>query len=1169
VADGRTGGLRLRLLGGFQLWQGDRLVLDDSWPRRKARSLLKIVALQPGRAVHREVLLDLLWPTLSEPAAANNLRQSMHQIRLSLVAAGADEACVAVTGSTVSLATTAAVDIDRFVEAAETAGALRTSQAAYQRALDAWGGELLPGDRYEPWAEAHRDRLSALWQRCLLECGLLLELRGDAPRAIALLEELLQYDPLNEAAVGCLMRALAESGHRHRAIAQYEQWVARLRDELSISPAPAMIALREQVGGGQPVARDVRGTGQPFIGREMEMAALRACIDAGFRGRGGVALVTGEPGIGKTETVREAATYARLRGARVFWGRCYEGEGAPPYWPWLQVLRMIGEQAERGELSAVIGRDAPELARLLPELRGLLPGVAAEPSDESDQARFRLFESVTAFLRRSAHRQPAVIVIEDIQGADEASLRLLEFAARTVLESPVLLLATCRDEGHRSAALSQAVADLVRIPEVVSLSLAPLTPDEVRELVEAATGGSCSPEVASTVHRQSGGNVFFVTELVRLMAKSGDGASVAVSSTVRDVVAQRVSQLSAPSRRLLTVAAVLGTEFALNVLRRTAELDVDDLLPDLEHAITAGIVREDPGKVGRYRFVHALLRDSLYDELSLEARGDLHSRIVAAYESVYDPIPEDLTAEVAHHAFAALSAGGDAARAVTYKVRSAVLASRMLAHEEAVRCYRQALEADALRPQPDRATRCDLLLRMAWAEVAAGRRSDAAATARDALALARRLGDADLLQRASMILLPRVAWDEPPSDNAEVISLLEEIHAALAGEASARHADVLSRLAIELRHDPASATRRRELSAEAVRAARASDDGGILAQVLVGDLYMNAESLTIDERLARATEATRAAKAACARSPELQSRGWRIDSYLRLGDMPRAHAEMDAYRASAEAFGEAAYLWISGLMTTMRSTMAGRLDEAEGLVMESLASIDRAQFANGMVAIGAQMLVLRIEQGRYAEMASIAERFSRRDGMLPSVRAGLSLLYAYDGRLDEARRHFEHLAAEEFRTIPHHLYNGHTDLSRLAEVCAALGDRRRAAQLYEMLAPYGAYNITAMVGLICLGSVSRTLGILAATLAHWDDAERHFADALAMNEQIGAVAFAVRTRVDHAEALQRRGRPVDLARADAMLAEALSRATELKLPGLIARIRATAACAPCNPPTTG
>lgn len=1155
MTDASSCDLSLRLLGRFELRAGEQLLLDDAWPRRKGLALLKLLALEPSHGLHREVVLDRLWPRFSATAAANNLRQTLHHVRAGLAAADQPRPCVVVNGDIISLAPSVVVDVDRFVEAADAASAARTDARLYADALALWGGELLPADAYDEWTRPHRERLRTVWMTALLEYGQLREIRGDAPGAVASAEELLRYDPFNEEALCCLMRGLAQAGQRHRAVARYGEWVERVATELGIEPSPPTRALCEQIAASRFVADHGHRDGRPFVGREPELNAIRRAVDATLNGRGGVVLVTGEPGIGKTETAREASTYARLRGARVLWGRCYEGEGAPPYWPWLQILRMFGEQAGRDELADAIGRGAAELARILPELRDHLPASANAPSQENNEARFRLFESVSLFLKHAARRQPLLVIVDDLQGADEASLLLLDFVARELARVPVLIVATCRHNGNRNAALSRAVSDLVRIPAVVSMTLTGLSQAEIRSYIEIITGRSATDEAAGTVHLQTAGNAFFVSQVVRLMEGEGEADSTGVPPNVKDVVAQRIELLSPASRRVLTIGAALGTEFSLNVLQRATDLDSADLLAKLEEAAAAHIVQEQTGGIRSYRFIHALLRDSLYEVLSGQARGEIHGRITDAYETAYGSIPEELVAEVAHHSFLALTGGGGGVeRAVAYQIRAAEVAARMLAHEEAAGCYSRALEAYAMHQPIDEATRCDLLLRLAWAQVAAGRRNDAAVTARDALALARRAGTPALLARAAMILLPRVAWDEPPVDNAEVISLLEEVHDALGSERSPRHADVLSRLGVELRHDPALAERRTDVSRAAVDMARASSDRTILAQVLVGDLYINAESLTVEQRLARASEACEIAESVCARSQELQARGWRIDSYLRLGDMPRADAEIDAYRASAEAIGEAAYLWIAGLMQTMRVAMAGRLSEAAGLVMDSVGTAARAQIANGMVALGGQMTVIRIDQGRYAEMAATIEQFSRGSILLPSARAALAALYCYDGQLKEARKHYEYLAADGFRSLPHHLYNGHTDLARVADVCAELDDQPRALQLYGLLAPYAAYNITAMVGLICAGSVSRSLGILAGVLRRWPDAERHFRDALAMNDEIGAVTFAARTRVDHAAMLMRRGRAADRPRAEALIDAAIPIAQSTDMQGLLKRI---------------
>ena len=326
----------------------------------------------------------------------------------------------------------------------------------------------------------------------------------------------------------------------------------RLQAVAAATSTPAPIAARRDAN---PLDRLAGGV---FVGRSPEIERLRAAFEDTMSGRFRLLLLSGEPGIGKTRTAEELTTYARMRGADVVWGRCYEGAGAPPFWPWVQVVRGWIKDREPRELLADLGPGAADVAALVSEVHEALPGLAEPPRLDPEQARFRLFESLTVLLRNATQRRPLVVIIDDLHWADEASLLLLEFLARELGPARLLLLGTYRDvELRRGHPLSETLGALAREGTTDRVLLRGLAPDEVRRFIEQTAGISPPPELVETLYRETEGNPFFVSEVVRMLAAEGrlarvpaDGSwSHEIPQGVREVIGRRLNRLSSATQR--------------------------------------------------------------------------------------------------------------------------------------------------------------------------------------------------------------------------------------------------------------------------------------------------------------------------------------------------------------------------------------------------------------------------------------------------------------------------------------------------------------------------------------------------------------------------------------------------------------------------------------------
>ena len=368
----------------------------------------------------------------------------------------------------------------------------------------------------------------------------------------------------------------------------------------------------------------------PFVGREVELAALAADLEGAAAGRGGVVLVAGEPGIGKTRLAEELAAQATTRGVLVLWGRCWEGEGAPAFWPWVQVVRTDVQDDDPAVLRRVMGAGAADIAQVVPAVRDRLPELPAPPPVEPEAARFRLFDSLASFLRAAAARRPLLLVLDDLHWADAPSLALLRFLGQELEGVGLLVVGIYRHtEVGRDHPLLGTLADLSRGQHHRRLLLGGLDQQQVASFVGLVAGVEHSLGLAAAVHQQTDGNPFFVTEVVRLLASQGrlghaeagsPVLAVGLPEGVRAVVAQRLGRLSDGCRQILEVAAVLGRDFELRALQPASGLEGDRALVLLEEAEAARVVVAVPGGLGRWRFAHALVREVLYESLPAARR---------------------------------------------------------------------------------------------------------------------------------------------------------------------------------------------------------------------------------------------------------------------------------------------------------------------------------------------------------------------------------------------------------------------------------------------------------------------------------------------------------------------------------------------------------------------
>ena len=1150
--------MEFRLLGPLEARDDDGpIALGGS----KQRELLAILLLNVNEVVSSDRLIDELWGAKPPKTAPKSLQVLVSQLRKSLDpdrASGESGRVVVTRAPGYSLQVEPGqLDLERFqrlaAEGREALAAADIERAAARLggALALWRGAPLAEFAYAEFAQREIARLEEL-RLGVLEDRIQADLeRGRHGEVIGELEGLVTQEPLRERPRALLMLALYRGGRQVDALDVYREARHALTDRLGIEPGRelrelerAILTQDSSLDFAAPAERDGadeagRGT---FVGREAELQQLSAGLDSAIAGRGRLFLLVGEPGIGKSRLAEEVTRQAWARGARVLFGRCWEAGGAPAYWPWVQSVRAYIEEAEPEQLRTQLGAGAADLAQIVPDLRELFPDVP-EPAAETEGARFRLFDSTARFLRNAADARPLVIVLDDLHAADEPSLLLLQFVASELGASRIMVIGTYRDvDPTVRDPLGSALAELARAQVTHRVELGGLTHEDVARFVELASGEVPATELVAAIHTETEGNPLFVGEVARLLASEGRLAEVdaqalwllGVPQGVREVIGRRLGRLSPECSRVLTLASVLGREFGLDALERLSELGADELLDILDEAVAARVLTAVPGHAGRLRFAHALIRQTLYEQLTTPRRVQLHRRAGEALEGLYREDPEPYTSELAYHFFEA-AAGGDVAKARDYAQRAGEHANRLLAYEEAARFFRTALQALELKQPADPVGRCDLLLSIGDALARAGNTPDAKETFVAAADLARTSERPEALARAALGYGGRFPWLRAGSDT-RLVPLLEEALPALGDEDSELRVRLLARLAGALRDQPALEPRS-SLSREAVEIARRLGDPYTLGYALVG--HFTATWGPDTDLVAIAEEVAQLAAEADDVELALDGCFLRREAWLTMGDPARIEAATAEHRALADELRQPQQQWYDAVMSSNWALFRGELGEGERLAEEALRLGRRALRWDAVISYRFSQFALRREQGRLEEAETVTRQAVEEYQGYRSFRCLVALLDCELGRDDDARSALEQLAADDFAALPRDA-EWLFCLSVLTEVAAHLEDRDRAAILCDLLAPYAALNAVAS-GEVAIGCVARYVGIAASTDERWDQAEQHFEHALEMNSRIGAVPWVARTERDFARMLRRRRAPGDAERAESLLSAAEAR----------------------------
>ncbi|WP_181780366.1 ATP-binding protein [Pseudonocardia pini] len=821
-------------------------------------------------------------------------------------------------------------------------------------------------------------------------------------------------------------------------------------------------------------------TAGALFGRNRELTALRAWAGEARAGRGRVVLLTGESGIGKTRLAQELAT---LADGAVVWGRCAETAGAPPFWPWQEVLRRLG--------------------------------VGGSPSGEvqsSPQDRFRVVEAMAAAVFDAAARRPLLIALDDLQWADEASLLVVRHVADRVAESTLLVVATVRDPGP-SAAFGGVLADLHRSPGAESMRLVGLGPDEVARQLESLGAGRAD---ADHVHDVTGGNPFFVREVARAVAE-GTWSPGRAPGGVRDAIDARVQRLDTETRRLVRAGAVIGRRFPLAVVADMLDTPVQRCLGAADAAVASGLLAQVGG--GELRFAHDLVRDALRSALPTTETVALHRAAAAALETYWAGRLDGHLAELAWHHIA-LAPYGHAASAREWALRAGAEAVRRLAFEEGVRLYRAALGVAAAWADDVEACRAHLAL--GRAAFLSGDLDTAVSAAVAAAGHARDAARPELVAEAALVV-------EPVPDPAISVIVTELCEEALASGPQ----DVLRARLLALRSHLAFYAGDHQLtrsaSAAALELARRAGDVGALGAALRARHDACPGPVGRDVRLALADEMVVLAERTGDARTAMWGRLWRIDALVEGGELTRARDELAPLTVTVERVGGPASGWHRDRVEACIAQAEGRFDDARVAAARGyhrMRLIERSSATGAF--LGTQWALAR-HIGVSDEALSLARTWVEPPPRFRTMgRVSRAYLLLRAGLPDEADAQFRQAGPPEAWSWPVFFTAVGSTLAVL--VAAGLDRPGELAAAVETLEEFRGEHIVGS-GVSYCGPAELTLGIGALAQGRLDDAVTDLDTAMRRCERAGTPPFLAEAGHHLAAALAARSHPGDHERA--------------------------------------
>jgi DNA-binding winged helix-turn-helix (wHTH) protein len=854
-----------------------------------------------------------------------------------------------------------------------------------------------------------------------------------------------------------------------------------------------------------------------FVGRRREVAELRDALNSARGGRRQVCLISGEPGIGKSRLAEEFCLVASNLGALCVTARCVEADGAPPFWPWTQVMRGILDTGP--DLTSWPASIQTEIRRLVPDDTAGSDLAARDEGDPS-RARFRLFDAIARVVRESARRAGLVIFIDDVHRCDLASLILLEFVAAQVSDASIVFLLADRDaETRRSEVHRDALARICRNATARILLLNGLDEAEVGEFV-ASSANLLDTEV-KRLRELTAGNPFFLSQIAPFLgplSREDDGATRSLPATVQDAIARQLDCVADSTRGALEVASVLGREFSEHLLALLCRR-LGREFSEVSEAISSRLI-DQGSSAGTYRFRHILVRDVLYERISAKQRAALHWEVAEAIEDAFGEHAELLYPEVSFHRFRG-AGEGDPRKAIESCARVGSICSARLAYEEAALQFTRALELTLLFAADDHLGKCDLYLALGAEQSRSGDRDLAARSFGIAANLARAASDKLRFANAAIGSFPGFFAIEAGAPDPRVIGLLREAIEWTGNESHPLRALLLSRLGMALAWLE-EGREREALCAEASDLARKVGDPGLKLQVLLARWFAEWEPTRFEHRWEIADELMVESGLHGDRETSLLCRLFYVTCVLERGDLSEFQRQVRVFVDAADNLRQPEALWYAALLRAMHALHLGKLSEAEVLSARFAEIGSLVRDANVFHSRNSHRVLLAWELAALDEMIEAASEGCDGYPAMFGWRAARAWAFARAGRLRECRADVSFLKSQRVATIPRRM-DWAVGIAMLGEACVRLEEVELGRELFNLLLPLRGRLMVLGLCVATWGCASRYLGKLARLIGERERAVELLREATAIDDRVGAEAWAAWSRYELAMVLSESG----------------------------------------------
>jgi DNA-binding winged helix-turn-helix (wHTH) protein len=857
---------------------------------------------------------------------------------------------------------------------------------------------------------------------------------------------------------------------------------------------------------------------RPFVGREREVAEASDWLARRSDGTVRLLRISGEPGVGKTRLAERIAQFARDGGALVLWSHTPGDEGAPPYDAWRQIFeaqRAVDPAPRNGE------RDAP----------------AIEPRD----GRQRAFATAVSRLERLTAQREALLVLDDLHGADPDSIHLLDHLLQDAELPRLAIVCTLRNAGAPPNELLRATLDAAGGEGRAALTLRGLSAKESEVLLALRIGDERARRFAARIHERSGGNPLYVNELATLVPRSDevDELPSGVSETLRGAIAARLALVSQLCADVLTAAAVVGSEAPLALAREVAELSHEALAEAVAEAVAQGLLARGEDSAGLVRFAHGLVREIVYERAKPGLRARLHRRAARALEQSEGGAANQNVSALAHH-FGRAVLGGDTRKAVHYALRAGERALALYAFEDAAAHFDSALDTLEADDPIDAARACSAVLASARAHALCGRSAHALALAYRGVELARRSRSARLFREAAV-----VASDLQPSYGRDprTVALIDEALAGADERDLASQAQLVSLRAMIAFVDADRGAHERG-SREAVALARRSGDARALLEALRVRAFALNHPETSDEQRTCIDERIALARCEGDVIHEFHALGQRYELLIQVGDAEGARAALHAMDELSQRMKSPKMI---ATLLAARAALAiagGALAEAGQLAERALAIGRRVDHGEWWAIAELQRGALAGFEERQQESGAGIRRGAVSHAQVSLFHAGGIFLAAIAGERERALRQLRELARDGFASLRRDISFPLT-LANLSQSVALLRDRETAEALLPLLTPYAGRSLTLMSAYLA-GCASRFIATNFCVLGRWREADDAFETALRVDRANGARVWEAHVQLGWAKSCVARGVEASAAREHAQAARAIARELGVK-----------------------